>query len=1489
MTPRRNIRRLERYRVKRTPRLLHAPHWHKMRRYASAAFCVYLAVLCVGILEVVTQQQTLDRYRLDALEQQILGHDASASITSKLKFDAQSQAYQFNAGYTPASNAATVGGADYTAMLPTDTRTGAISLTDPSSQITVALKPQFESMPAKAQGGRVIYPLMQGGATMVYSVKSNGLKEDIIIPGYMGDELQFHYTLSLPAGVEARLTSDGDVGIYTGNPALFGNVSTGSSKDKALLDKARANSPKTNLAFIIPAPTVKGATGTSLATARFQLKGSELTVEVKNLQKASYPLSVDPSLVLPGGDGWAAGNDEDNTIDYSTSGQIGGPPLTGGALKSRSNLSHNLTTARFKFASTVYNGRLYVLGGVNSSNSNIGSIEYATLSGSGDVGTWTQSTVNAPCNCFLDSVVAYDGYMYMIGGNWGGGLMNPINYIKINSDGSLASTGWVSGPTPNVPRQSHGAVAYDGYVYIFGGSISGGATTNTMEYAKINTDGSLTSWTKSTTTMISPLMSFGYTVYDGYLYVGGGYTANSTGALSSAVDYIRLGVNGDTSIGNGWAATSGLDQAMFANNMFAYGGFVYTFGGCYDDASAVGDCQDSSPYSYVCGVRYAPVNADGSIGAWSSTGANAANCADYSTAIQDRGYMVTVGGCVTSNNLNHNCTTVLAGGGYTPISSAGDTGSGNSPTTTSPYSARVGAASVIANGYLYVVGGCSVSAANCNSDTTKLLGDTARLKINPDGSVGDAGCGQGAWCDDTTHLLPAAKTSSPCASTFGRSNGSLAYSNGWLYYVGGLAANGSLSCNNMQAMNDVLLVRVVPTTGALNGNWFQSGNTFDPTSQHAGSTGVQGTAALVWHDYLYVFGGNDPFWQSGAGENTSLIWYTHLNQSNGSPGAFTTNANNMPDFLSGASVVVSHGYLVVMGGYGAYGGPSSAKANVWTVKMPAAGGAIPAFSGTPTSTMPGAWYQGIGWTVGDRIYYAGGGDGSNVNSAIYSAAVASDGSIGSWMTATNALPNARNRSSGDYAYGRVFVTGGCIATSCTPTNSTDTVPINYGGLGSPTSFVTNASTLNSSRMRTRTVVTNGYMYVIGGCPTRNSSGCTSVTGSVEYAPVNADGSLGTWKFASGLTSREFFSAFTYDGYIYVAGGCTVAGCGSTTNAIQYAKPGSDGNITGWSTNPVDSIGTFGDRLLAVNGYVYEVTSSGAYYAQIDAATHQIGSFAATATPVIAAYHAELVSNGSYIYRIAGRDSSTGDTTNTVEYAPINADHSLGAWQLTTSMLSGREDGVAAGIANGYMYVVGGFSTTFGSTEQLSDYAPIMADGSLGKWQVGPLLATTRDSLSGVVYNGHVYAVSGNVTSTTLSTTIEYATLQTPPRVAHYSKLFTTDKYTMPVNYFVTSAQQAGGAVVTLSYQTATATSLVYGAESSVSGIASGTKYPVTISGDGVSYYLINLAIDDTVSASFGSSPTSISYFQLNYHPNPSMRLRGGQTFNANKLQGLDAP
>jgi N-acetylneuraminic acid mutarotase len=111
--------------------------------------------------------------------------------------------------------------------------------------------------------------------------------------------------------------------------------------------------------------------------------------------------------------------------------------------------------------------------------------------------------------------VVHNGYLYVVGGDDGGGPLDTVEYAPIIGD--LLSDVWTyATPLPG-PRAGHASFVYNGHLYVLGGTSASGVYEDDVFYAKINDDGSLGSWS-STTPLKSAreglaAVNFGVSVY----------------------------------------------------------------------------------------------------------------------------------------------------------------------------------------------------------------------------------------------------------------------------------------------------------------------------------------------------------------------------------------------------------------------------------------------------------------------------------------------------------------------------------------------------------------------------------------------------------------------------------------------------------------------------------------------------------------------------------------------------------------------------------------------------------------------------------------------------------------------------------------------------------------------------------------------------------------------------------------------------------------
>jgi len=287
----------------------------------------------------------------------------------------------------------------------------------------------------------------------------------------------------------------------------------------------------------------------------------------------------------------------------------------------------------------------------------------------GGVSTW-QNTTALPQALRYGAGATYNGYLYSLGGTG----ISSVYFSSINATGLLSA--WSSTRALPNTLMAHAVVTNNGYVYIIGGQTTFGDAniTSTVLYAPINATGSLGVW--STTTALPTSTTFNTfddaVASNGYVYVIGGYTGNPS-AATSTVWYAPINATG--SLG-AWSATTQLPGAYTLNSDVINNGYVYVIGGG------------------IPTVYYVPVNATGSLGTWSTTTA-LPNSLSYHSALIYNGYIYVTGGDPGTGVTS----TVL----YAPINATGSLGAWSA--TVPLLTGRDAHSAIPYNGYVYIIGG----------------------------------------------------------------------------------------------------------------------------------------------------------------------------------------------------------------------------------------------------------------------------------------------------------------------------------------------------------------------------------------------------------------------------------------------------------------------------------------------------------------------------------------------------------------------------------------------------------------------------------------------------------------------------------------------------------------------------------------------------------------------------------------------------------------
>lgn len=1165
---------------------------------------------------------TNQQYHLSNSVQAVAEH-ASPKLMSKLKYNPAKKASVFNADGAQIAkdkahdqNATSLGASGkkdnqlYTATMPDDASQG-IEVSDNVSGVSFKFVPQMKLLGGRTVDGHVVYPLKGQSGHLIFTPKGNGIKEDIVLDSAPeGDAAEFGYRLDLPSSVQARLDEDGSIGFYTGTPELFGNISYGSDKDRELIEKSRANSNKTYLMFKIPAPTIRETGKTTNVMGRFALDKNILTVHVTGLKKAHYPIAIDPTFYITSTTDFILGSIDDN-IDLSVADQVGRAAIGGGSTPDWNPTSApNLTYAQFSAGLVAYNGFLYLIGGgcVSGNCTTVSNdVRYICLNpttgalgtnGGCTPATWT-NTGNSLLNSARQGLVAYgyNGYLYAVGGEDASGVpisaANSVEFAKINTNGTVGTWNY-TGHMASARSYMAGAT-YQGVLYAMGGS-SGTLNATPLastEYARINGDGTIgscdattyhTACTWTTSSSFTTARNrFRGAAYNGFVYMGGGRT--STPTVLNDIQYAAIASDG--SLG-AWQTSTSFPQTRRDLGLSVNNGYIYVYGG--SQQAAMG-----APTAQMLGdTYYAVINADGTIGQWQKTLQYNYNNAgtDYNPRVPGgttfySNHLYFIGGCyVEAASSGNHCTSSLVGTFITSIDSVGRFDKGVATTGSPPYS---GTSTVSRMGAKAVaLNGYMYYIGGCSAAGCDTYNSTVEYAaINADGSMSNLG---------TTTALSAGSGNSA-----GRMGHTLAAYNDKIYVIGGTERTTSGTAG------------ATPTAAAPTTTTFASGTTHNVTMPATVSSG----------ELLLAFFTNDANstvttpsgWSriiTGV-RTTQATGSVYAKKATGSEGGTTVN------FLTNASRAASANVYRVQGWNGDLGGvvansvdPGGTTAAPNPASLTTSWGsannlwfAYAAGSTWATTTYPGSYTGGTTSTGGS------GTTGASTATAQRAVAAATED------PGAFAMTSAQNGMAFTVAVQPALAhTDSYMSTILSSTQASNGT---LGSWGTETNGLTGSA---SARAFHTTEVWHNYVYVLGGL---TSGGAAS--GNIFYSQIGSSGALGAWAVAStGITARWGHSGGIWGNWLYVVGGQTdtigtYMGTSSGANAVQQItinpSTGDTSAASGYAVDVARRLGGgYVDRgiLYSLGGDIATTGTSASpdvSRAALNSSTGAVGTFSAT--------------------------------------------------------------------------------------------------------------------------------------------------------------------------------------------------------------------------------------------------------------------------------------
>ena len=281
---------------------------------------------------------------------------------------------------------------------------------------------------------------------------------------------------------------------------------------------------------------------------------------------------------------------------------------------------------------------------------------------------------------------------------------------------------------------------------------------------------------------------------------------------------------------------------------------------------------------------------------------------------------------------------------------------------------------------------------------------------------------------------------------------------------------------------------------------------------------------------------------------------------------------------------------------------------------------------------------------------------------------------------------------------------------------------------------------------TQAIVTNSRVYLIGGL-----SGST-YTSTVYTAIINSDGTLGTWTTGTSLPA-VFYGCNTLvtKNRVYLLGGYNNSAYVST---VYTAPINADGTLGTWTTGTslpgalgLSGVVVTNDRVYLLGGYNNSAYVSTVYTAPINS-DGTLGTWT-TGTNIPLAMHSRVITTKNRVYLLGGFNGSKYYAN--VYTAPINSDGTLGTWTASASLPGSLAYGEPI-TTNSRVYLLGGANSGVpGIAVSIVYTAPINSDGTLGNWTTGTSLPGVLSSSQVIVTNSRVYLLGGVVNNTPVST------------------------------------------------------------------------------------------------------------------------------------------
>lgn len=283
--------------------------------------------------------------------------------------------------------------------------------------------------------------------------------------------------------------------------------------------------------------------------------------------------------------------------------------------------------------------------------------------------------------------------------------------------------------------------------------------------------------------------------------------------------------------------------------------------------------------------------------------------------------------------------------------------------------------------------------------------------------------------------------------------------------------------------------------------------------------------------------------------------------------------------------------------------------------------------------------------------------------------------------------------------------------------------------------------LQAATYETQIVVTTNRVYILGGYAGGGGAN------TVYTASINADGTLGAWStaaFTLPLPQRQGKFVAGNNNYLYFFVGLNA---NSPSTAVYKAPINADGTLGSWTSCVSLPVAVYSCNVMVVGNYIYLMgglynsSSLNTVYSAVINADGSLSAWTQMANLAYGVCASVMMVTSGRVYLIGGNENNAPSAR--MQTAVINADGTLGAWGVASGTLP-----AVASYAQGYVtknraYFMGGYTANSSASSAVYS-APVNADGTLGSWATCTSLPATVTEASAFATNTTLYLTAAAV-------------------------------------------------------------------------------------------------------------------------------------------------